>query len=226
MPAIPLFLVITILLSVPVSGLAKSASTKESVTLDINADLLKQARDQDLNLASILEKQLKAKFGDPEESSEIAYLPFLTKAFDNFEALVFAPLKITAHTPKADVKAVCQEVSKNIDQLLADAETRETMPQPTSLEEAKQLDEYLQQRYKAFESRSTKVRKQMQVSGKIMQANCTDVAHDEKTMQKAMKTVISAYGPTGWCEALKRKPQGQWSMNDSEKFLKYCTGRK
>lgn len=226
MRKIPLFSLIAILLVLATSTVAHSGSTKESVTIDINANLLKQARAQDLDLASILEKQLKAKFGEPTDSPQIAYLPFLTKTFDNFDTLMFAPLKITPKTPKEEVKTICKAMTKNIDQLLADAKIRNSMPLPTSLEEAKKLDEFIQQRFQAFQERSAKVHKQMQSSGKIMQANCTDLDHDEKSMQKAMKTVFSGYGPTGWCQALKRKPQGQWSMNDSQNFMKYCTNIK
>ncbi len=222
----PLFIMIGIFLGLSTPTLAKAANTKESVTIDINANLLKQARAQDLDLASILEKQLKARFGEPTDSPQIAYLPFLTKAFDNFDTLMLAPLKVTPKTPKKEVKTICKGMTKNIDQLLADAETRKSMPLPTSLEEAKKLDEFIQQRFQAFQQRSAKGHKQMQTSSKILQANCTDLNQDEKAMQQAMKTIFSGYGPTGWCQALKQKPRGQWSMNDSQSFMKYCTGVK
>ena len=224
MRTIPLFSLIAILLSLPITALAKPASPKESVTLKINADLLKRARAQDLDLASVLEKQLKAKWGDPVGATPTSYLPFFTAAFDNFEAMMFAPGKVTAKTPTAEVRAVCKAMNKNAKQLVADAETRKSMPLPTSLEEARKLDEFIQRRFQAFQGRAAKVGKQMEASAKIMQAKCADLDQDEKAMQAAMKTVFAGYGPAGWCQAMRRKPQAEWTMDDGGNFAKFCTG--
>ena len=220
-------ILLAILLFAPITTFAKTAGNKEAVTIQIDAGLLKRAKAQDLDLASILEKQLQTRLElPPASAASPSYLPFLTKAFDNFETLMFAPLQITAKMSKTQVRTVCKTMSKNIEQLLADAETRKSMPLPSSLEEAKQLDAFIQQRFKAFQNRSAKARKQMQASGKIMQTNCRDLDQDEQLMQAAMKSLFAGYGPVGWCQAMRKKPQAQWSMDDSQKFMKFCTGAK
>lgn len=226
MRRIAFFSYVILLSGLLVTTFGNAATPKESVTIEINADLLKRARAQDLDLASILEKQLKAKLGGPADATPTSYLPFLTATFDNLEAMMFAPINITTKTPTAEVRAVCQAINKNMDQLVADAEARKAMPLPTSLEEAKELDEFIQSRFQAFQTRLNTVGNKMQTSGKIMEAKCADLEQDHNLAQEAMKTVFAGYGPAGWCQAMRRKPQAEWTMNDSGKFMKFCTGTK
>lgn len=226
MRTITLFFLSAILLNLPIAALAKPASPKKSVTIEINADLLKHARAQNIDLASMLEQQLKAKLSSSVGATPTPYLPFLTAAFDNFETMMFAPTKVTSKTPSAEVRKVCKAMNQNVKQLVADAKSRKSMPLPTSLEEAQKLDEFIQGRFQTFQGRAAKVGKQMEASTKIMQDKCADLDLDEKVVQEAMKTVFAGYGPAGWCQAMRRKPQSEWNMDDSGKFVKFCTGAK
>jgi Protein of unknown function (DUF3012) len=197
---------------------------KESVTIEIDADLLKRARAQDLDLASILEKQLKARLGSAASAPATDHLSFLSAAFDNFESIMFAPLKVNAQTSNADVRKVCKEMIKGTEQLIADAETRKSMPLPTSLEEARKLDDYIQSRFKAFQERAAKVGQQAANSSQILKSKCADLDVDETQMRTAMQSVFAGYGPAGWCQAMRQKAQAEWTMEDSENFVKFCTG--
>lgn len=226
MRRIVFFFFIILISSLLVTILANAAAPKESVTIAINADLLKRARAQNIDLASVLEKQLQAKLGVPTSTTSTSYLPFLTATFNNLESMMFAPLKVTEKTPTAEVRTVCKAVNKNMEQLVADAETRKSMPLPTSLEEAKKLDEFIQRRFQAFQTRLNTVGAKMQTSGKIMETKCADLEQDNKLAKEAMKTVFAGYGPVGWCQAMRKKPQAEWSMDDSGKFVKFCTGAK
>lgn len=226
MRTISLFLLTAILLGLPIAVLAKPSSSKESITIEIDADLLKRAQAHNIDLASVLEGQLKAKLGGSVGTPPTAYLPFLTAAFDNFESMMFAPAKVTAKTPIEEVRNVCKAMNQNAKQLVVDAKNRKSMPLPTSLEEAKKLDEFIQRRFQAFQGRAAKVGKQMEASTKIMQAKCSDLDLDEKIVQEAMKTMFAGYGPAGWCQSMRRKPQSEWNMDDAGKFVKFCAGAK
>ena len=159
MQAISRFLLVAVLANVPGSAFAQAEAPKESVTMQVNADLLKRARAQNMDLALALEKQLRAMLGGIGSATPTAHRPFLTAAFDNIDATMFAPLKVTAQTPAVEVAGVCKATTKDVQQLLADAETRKTMPLPTSLGEAKTLDEFIQRRVRAFQERMAKVNK-------------------------------------------------------------------
>ncbi len=151
------------------------------------------------------------------------YHSFLTTAFENFEALIYAPLKITKKTSTAEVRNVCRTINNHIDQLVADAETRQAMPLPTSLENAKNLDELIQRRFQEFQTRFNRVGNQMKISGKIMGAQCADLAKDRRIMQEAMKVTFAGYGPVGWCRAMMKKPHAQWKTEDGGTFAQLCT---
>lgn len=222
---IVLFASAILLPSLLITNFVSAADTnKESVTIEIDANLLKRARAQDLDLASILEKQLKVRLGTSANAPSTDYLAFLTATFDNFESMMFAPLKVNAQTPTADVRKVCKAMNKSVEQLVADAETRKSMPLPTSLEEAKKLDEYIQSRFKAFQGRAAKVGQQAANSTQIMKSKCADLDMDDTAARTAMQSVFAGYGPAGWCQAMRGKPEAQWTMDDSQNFVKFCTG--
>ena len=217
------FLLMLLLVGLPVSSFA---AAKESVTIEINADLLKRARAQHIDLSSLLEAQLQAKLGGAKTATPASRMALMTESFDNFEAMMFAPLKINSSTPTAEVRKVCRTMLERGEQLQAHAEARKAMPHPTSLEEAKKLDDYLASRFKSFQARAAKVGKQAQAATKIMQAKCSDLDQDEKSTQVAMKEALAGYGPVGWCRAMMKKPKAQWNMEEAGKFAKFCPGVK
>ena len=100
------------------------------------------------------------------------------------------------------------------------------MALPTSLEEAQKLDQYLAARFRALKARMAKAGRKIQTSGKILEAKCPDLNKNEVQVKQAMNTALSPYGPVGWCRAQMKKPQSQWSMEDSGKFIKLCRGVK
>ena len=218
----PLLLML-VLIGLPVSTFA---AAKESVTIEIDADLLKRARAQHLDLASFFEAQLQAKLGGSAKATPASRMALMTESFDNFEAMMFAPLKVNASTPTAEVRKVCQAMMERGEQLKAHAKARKAMPHPTSLEEAKKLDDYLASRFKSFQARAAKSGKQAQAATKIMKSKCADLDQNEKSIQVAMKEALAGYGPVGWCRAMMKKPKAQWNMEEAGKFAKFCPGVK
>lgn len=225
MRIISLFFVISLFTNLPVGAFANTTpAPKESVTIPHNAELLQRTRAQNVDLAAVLGKEPEMKLDGPGNATPASYHSFLTAAFENFETLMFAPLKVTEKTPTAEVRTVCQAINKHIDQLVADAEIRQSMPLPTSLEEAKKLDELIQLRFQDFQTRFNKVGSKMKASGKIMGAKCGDLAKNPSIMQEAMKVAFAGYGPVGWCRAMMKKPQAEWTMEDEGKFENFCQG--
>ena len=217
------FFLILLLVGLPVSSFA---AAKEAVTLEINSDLLKRARAQHIDLSSLLEAQLQTKLGGTANATPASRMALMTETFDNFEAMMFAPLKVNSSTPTAEVRNVCRAMFERGKQLQAHAEARKAMPHPTSLEEAKKLDDYLASRFQSFQTRAAKVGQQAQAATTIMQAKCSDLDQDEKATQVAMKEALAGYGPVGWCRAMMKKPKAQWNMEDAGKFAKFCPGVK
>ena len=218
--------IVTLFGSLCVLASTNAATSKESVTLEISADLLKRARAMKVDLASVLEKQLKVELGGAASATPASRMALMTETFDNFEAMMLAPAEITTQTPTAEVRKVCQGMIDRSKQLRAHAEARKSIPLPTSLEEAKKLDDYLASRFKAFQARAAKVGKNMQAVGKVMKAKCADLEQDEKAVQVDMKAALAGYGPVGWCRKMMRTPRAQWTMEDGGTFAKFCPGVK
>ena len=60
------------------------------MTLEVNADLLKRARAQQIDLSSLLEAQLQTKLGGAANATPASRMALMTETFDNFEAMMFA----------------------------------------------------------------------------------------------------------------------------------------
>ena len=234
MKRITLLLLVALTTSQPVVAQVNPVAPKEAVTIEINADLLRRAREKNIDLSFIMEKQIEAVLGPlagatsstqaSVSKAPVSHETLIAAAFDSFEAMVFAPLRIDRNTSVEMVRTVCQSVLDDLDQLVAYAETRKSMALPTTIEEAKALDQYLAGRFQAFQARMGKDGNKANASGKILEANCPDLDVDESIAQEAMATALDNYGPKGWCQATMRKPQSQWTMEDGGNFAKYCQG--
>ncbi len=218
------FFLLTLLANLPMAAFAQPASTQESFTSQNQGDLLKRTRAQNHDVGSLSEHVRQTPFTDSAATTPDDYLSFLTAAFNNFERLMFAPLKVTEDTPTAEVRNVCRTINTHIDQLVADAETRQSMPLPTSLQEAKRLDELIQRRFQDFQVRFNTVGKQMQASGRIMGAQCTDLAKHPGIMKEAMQVTFAGFGPVGWCRAMMKQPRAEWTMEEDATFAQLCQG--
>ncbi|WP_282607060.1 DUF3012 domain-containing protein [Pelagibius sp. Alg239-R121] len=210
------------------SVVAQSNSTalKESVTLEINADLLRRAREMNLDLAAVMEKQLEAEIVARGGTASVTHQSLLVAAFDNFEAMLFTPLKVDRTTPVAGVKAACQSVQESVGQLIAHAETRKSLALPDSLEEAQQLNQYIAKRFHAIQAGMRQAGGKIRASGKILEANCPELNANEAVAKNAMQTALAQYGPEGWCRVMMKKPQAAWNMQDAGTFAKVCQGVK
>jgi post-segregation antitoxin (ccd killing protein) len=216
---------VLIFLIAPITG--EAAGEKTKVIVEIDSDLLARALQENVDLSALVEKQLKAQLdGDAANAGSMTHMALLTSAFDNFEGMFRAPLKVTKTTPTSDVRAVCKTTNEHLDQLETLADLRAGMPLPKTLVEAKQLDDYLQKRFATFNQQMAQLGPQVQSAMKIMETNCADMNPDEKVAQKAMQTALAPYGPTGWCREMMKTPRGQWSMEDSNNFIKFCRGVK
>ena len=213
---------LTLLANLPLTSFAQPASTQESVTSQNQGNLHKRTRAQNHPMDSLSKHSRQAPFTESAGASPDSYLSFLTAAFNNFETLMFAPLKVTEATPTAEVRNVCRTINTHIDQLVADAETRQSMPLPTSLQEAKRLDELIQRRFQDFQVRFNTVGKQMQASGRIMGAQCTDLAKHPSIMKEAMQVTFAGFGPVGWCRAMMKKPRAEWTVEEDGTFAQLC----
>ncbi len=220
-----LFVLIALLPGLPAAAQSTTPGAKEPVVLRIDAELLRRAREMNLDLDAMVEKQLQAELG-VQAGAPQSHEDLLVAAFDNFEAMMFEPLKIDQTTPKAAVRDVCRSMLEKADQLVAHAELRKSMELPTTLEEAQELDQLQARRFQALQARMGAAGSKMQASHKIIQANCADLDQDETATQDAMKTALGGYGPVGWCRVMMRKPQAQWNMEDAGKFAQLCQGVK
>lgn len=221
-----LILFMAVLHSLPAAAQSDTAAPKEAVTIEIDSDLLRRARERNLDLGAMMETSLAKELGVAADAAPDTHRALLAAAFDNVEAMMFAPLEIDRNTPTAEVRRVCQSVNTRLEKLVAHAKAREAMALPESLEEAQELDQYLAKRLQAMQARMAKDGAKAQASGKIMEAKCPDLNRNERLAQQAMKTALGGYGPVGWCRAMMRKPQAQWTMDDGGKFAKFCQGVK
>lgn len=193
------------------------------MTIEIDAALLQRARDQNLDLGALLEQQLKTELA---AAPSVTHYALLVEAFDNFETMMFTPLKVDSTTPPAGVKAACQSVQENLAQLVAHADTRKSLALPDSLEEAQQLNHYIAQRFHKIQAGMRQAGGKLKASGKIMEANCPELNANETVAKNAMQTALAKYGPEGWCRAMMKKPQGDWNMEDAGTFANVCRGVK
>lgn len=153
-----------------------------------------------------------------------AHQTVITKAFDNFEAIMFAPLRVDQRTPVAGVKAVCQSVQESLTQLVGNAEKREALALPDTLEEAQQLNTYLATRFRTLQARMGQEGNQIQASGKIIETHCPELSVQQNLAQTAMQIALAQYTPEGWCRAVVQKPESDWSAQDQEYFGRFCQG--
>ena len=214
---------LVLLPNLPAAAQGGSTGPKESVTIEIDAELLRRAREMNLDLSEVMEKQLETELA---AASTVTHYSLLVAAFNNFETMMFAPLKIDQTTPVAGVKAVCQSVQENVEQLIAHAKTRKSLALPDTLEEAQQLNQYLAGRYHKIQAGMRQSGNKLQASGKILEANCPELNTNETAAKNAMQTALAQYGPEGWCRAMMKKPQGDWNMQDAGTFAKVCQGVK
>ena len=219
----PLFLT-AFLFSLPATAQVDPAAPKEAVTIEINQDLLQRARERNVDLSAFVEEQLASALSMEADAPAMSHKALVTAAFDSLEGMMFAPLDIDASSPTDTVRATCQSMVDNFDKLVGYAETRKSMPAPTTLEEAKALDDYLAGRFQALQTRMGQVGSQIQASIAIIQRDCPDMDQDDAVMQQAMATALGQYGPTGWCNAMRQKPQAEWTMDDGTNYAKFCTG--
>jgi len=224
MQPLSFFFLLALLANLPVAAFAQPASAQEFVTSQNQGNLLKRTQAKKREVGSLPAHAGQAPFTKAAATTPGSYHSFLTAAFNNFETLMFAPLQVTEDTPTAEVRNVCRAINTHIDQLVADAETRQSMPLPTSLKEAKRLDELIQRRFQDLQVRFNTVGKQMQTSGRIMGAQCTDLAKHPGIMQEAMQATFAGYGPVGWCRSMMKQPRAEWTMKDNETFAQLCQG--
>lgn len=223
MKIITFLFVLLSLSAAPALAQTKSTASKESVTIEIDAALLQRARDQNLDLAAILEQQLKTELA---AAPSMTHYALLVEAFNNFETMMFAPLQVTPSTPVAEIKAACQSVEDNVAQLVAHADLRKSLALPDSLEEAQQLNHYIAQRLHKIQAGMRQAGGKLKASGKIMEANCPELNANETLAKNAMQTALAKFGPEGWCRAMMKKPQGNWNMEEATTFAKVCQGVK
>ncbi len=200
------------------------AAPKEAVTLDINAALLERAREQNLDLSALLEERLATALKFESDATPTSHQALVAAAFDTFESMMFAPLQIDATTHTDAVRATCQSMIEDLDQLEAYAEARKSMDAPKTLEEAKALDGYLAGRFQVLQTRMGEVGDEIQGSIAIIQRECPDMDQDDAVVQQAVATALGQYGPGGWCAAMRQKPQAEWTMDDGTNYAKFCTG--
>jgi hypothetical protein len=221
---IAFIVLLTLLPNLPAAAQVNPTAAKETVTIQVDADLLRRARMMNIDLSASMEKQLKAELAALVGASSLSHQALVTEAFDSFEAMLFSPLKVNGNTPAATVRSVCQSMNANLDQLIAYAETRKSMPLPATLEEARNLDQYLAGRFQTLSARMRKEGRTIQASTKIMEAQCADLSRDEAGAKKAMAAALGKYGPVGWCRVMMQKPRAQWTMQDGGNFAKFCAG--
>lgn len=154
----------------------------------------------------------------------IAHQTLIERTFDNFEAMMFAPLRVDQRTLVAGVKAVCQSVQESLTQLVSDAEARESLPLPDSLEEMQELNRYLATRFRALQLRMVESGEQIQISGQIVETNCPELNAQQGVAQDAMQRALKQYGPQGWCSAMMDKPQADWAAQEADTFARACQG--
>jgi hypothetical protein len=213
----------------PAFPLIAQAAPKESVTLEIDAELLRKAQALHIDLSAMLEEQLASALGGggapaPVPDASNAHQAVVTAAFDTFEVIMFAPLKVDDTTSLEDAKKVCVSMFESIDELVDLGAKRKAMALPTTLEEAKALDEYLAGRFQALQARMNENGARLQPAIQRLQNDCPELDRDEAIMANAVNTALGKYGPEGWCQVMRNKPQAEWSMENSEKFVLYCTG--
>ncbi len=209
--------------NLPALAQSSSSAAKESVTIEIDAALLQRAREQNLDLAALLEQQLTTELA---AAPSMTHKALLVEAFDNLETMMFAPMKITPSTPTDEIKAACRALQENVAQLVAHADTRKSLALPDSLEEAQQLNGYIAQRLNKIQAGMRQAGGQLKASGKIMEANCPELNSNDKAVQGAMQTALAKYGPEGWCRAMMKKPRSDWNMQDAGTFARVCPGVK
>ncbi|TQV83842.1 DUF3012 domain-containing protein [Denitrobaculum tricleocarpae] len=151
-----------------------------------------------------------------------AHREVVSKAFDNFEAIMFAPLKVDQRTPVAGVRAICQSVQESLNQLVANAERRESLELPDTLEEAQALNNFLATRFRALQTRMTQSSDRIQASGKIIETHCPELSVQQNLAQTAMQIALAQYTPEGWCRAMSQKPEADWSAQDNTYFMRFC----
>jgi hypothetical protein len=156
----------------------------------------------------------------------ITHQALVERAFDRFEAVLFAPLSVDKRTPVAGVKAVCQSVQESLAQLVAYAETRKSLTPPDTLGEIQQLNQYLANRFHAIQAGLRQSGRRLQASSRIMETNCPELSANETVAQNAVNTVLAQYGPEGWCRAMTQRPQADWNVEDAGNFARICPGVK
>lgn len=148
--------------------------------------------------------------------------PVITRAFDNFEAIMFAPLKVDQRTPVAAVKAVCQSVQESLARLVRNAEKRASLALPDTLEEAQALNTYLATRFRTLQSNMAQQGDRIQASGKIIETHCPELSVQQNLAQTAMQIALAQYTPEGWCRAVVEKPKAEWNAQDNDYFSRFC----
>ncbi len=223
------FLFITIAAIVAAAPMAAHAGAKRQVTVEVSADLLSRAEALDMDLGAFLEKHLTAALQGTTaahaDEAPATHKQILVAAFDNLEAVNFAPLKVNKSTPAGKVKALCQTVRDNRDALLVNAERRRSLPPPEALDEARALDQYRAMRLRKIKTRLGKDGRIIRANAKILERHCPDLRKEDPALKSAFKTVIAKYGPAGWCKAMMAKPQAEWTMNDGNNFARFCAGQ-
>lgn len=220
---VPIFLM-ALLISVSAKAQVDPAAPKEAVTIEINQDLLRRARELNVDLSAFIEERLATALKMESNAPAMSHKALVTAAFDSLESMMFAPLQIDASTPTDSVRATCQSMVDDLNKLVGYADTRKSMAAPATLEEAKALDDYLAGRFQALQTRMGEVGGQIQGSIAIIQRDCPDMDQDDAVMQEAMATALGQYGPSGWCNAMRQKPQAEWTMDDGTNYAKFCTG--
>ena len=199
-------------------------SVTESVTLEIDAQLLARAREADIDLASFLAQQLSHTLDTASHPNAVSHHDLVRLAFDDFEALMFAPLGIDGATELSAVRTRCQFVSEKVTKLEAYGQTRQTLGSPDSLSEIAALNQYLGQRYQALQTRMEASGDELEASGKVMEDACPELNARAHNMNELVQNSIGMYTPLGWCQAMQKKPKSNWTMQDSTAFIKFCTG--
>jgi len=224
-----LSLSIAVLLSIihaPASAFYDASAPDVTVELAVNGDLLRQAEDQGLDLAALLESQLVAALEQPEAAGQAAHEAVIESAFGSLDAIAFGALPLDASSSSHEIETVCKSVVDSIGQLVAQSEARAALPEPATLEEVATLNQELKRHFEAFYAKSEAEKAKLQVSGPILENNCPELKQHQAAVGQAMKTALGPYTPEAWCRALMQKPQSAWSMQDANQFVKACQGVK
>ena len=219
----PIFL-FACLFSFPVGAQVDPAAPKESVTLDINAELLQRARELNVDLSAFVEERLATALKMESSAPAMSHKALVTASLDTLEDLLMSPLKVDESTPTDSVRAVCGSMLDAIDQLAAYAEIRKSMAEPTTLEEILTLGEYMAGRFRAIQTRAAEVERTAQSSVAILRRDCPNLDQADTRMSEVISVALAPYHPNAWCDAMRQKPQAAWTMDDGTNYAKLCTG--